>query len=108
MNQLTKQMTDDGEEPKRVPSLMSSPFWQKEKRVTVVHPLGGCPIGPTSGEGAIDAFGRVFDGSKPEGSTDLLKGLYVVDAAAIPGALGVNPTYTIVTHAVKCMDNVAF
>lgn len=108
LGQLTKKMTDAGEDAKRLPGLMTSPFWKKDKRVTVVHPLGGCPIGPTSREGAIDKLGRVFDGSKPEGSTDVLEGLYVVDAAAIPGALGVNPTYTIVTHAVKCMNKVAF
>ncbi len=39
----------------------------------------------------------------PSGSNNLAD-----EAAAIPGALGVNPTYTIVTHAVKCMNNVAF
>ncbi len=106
LQQLTDNMQDEGEDADRKPRLMHSPFWLKDKRVTVVHPLGGCPIGVNSAQGAVDAFGRVFDGSKPVGSTDVLEGLYVVDAAAIPGALGVNPTYTIVTHAVRCMDNV--
>ena len=91
----------------RGPKLMHSPFWLGDKkRVTVVHPLGGCPIGADSSTGAIDADGRVYNGDSPAGSKDVHNGLYVVDAAAIPGALGVNPTYTIVTHAVRCMDKI--
>ena len=74
--------------------------------MTVTHPLGGCPVGANSSKGAIDDIGRVYDGSKPAGSKDIHQGLYVLDASAIPGALGVNPTYTIVTHAVRCMNTV--
>jgi choline dehydrogenase-like flavoprotein len=33
------------------------------------------------------------------------KGLYVIDAAAVPGALGVSPTFTIVAQAVRVVDN---
>ncbi len=62
------------------------------------HPLGGCTVGVDRDSGTIDSFGRVFDGSAP-GNTDTLPGLCVVDGAAIPGALGVNPTLTIVTQA---------
>ena len=38
----------------------------------VVHPLGGCVIGATSSDGVVDEFGRVFDGRKPAGTTDVL------------------------------------
>ena len=81
---------------------MKSPFWEeKRKRVTVVHALGGIPIGEDSSKGAADNLGRVYDGS----NGGVHKGLYVVDAAAIPGALGVNPTFTIVTQAVRTVNN---
>ncbi len=101
MAQLTQAMTENG----KVPKLKLSPFWtSKEKRVTVVHPLGGAPIGSNSDLGAVDSFGRVYDGSSPGGQA-VHQGLYVVDAAAIPGALGVNPTFTIVAQAVRTVEN---
>ena len=80
-----------------------SPFWRIEKRITVAHPLGGCPVGSDRTRGAVDRVGRVFDGSPGEAADAVLNGLYVVDAAAIPGALAVNPTFTIVTHALYVM-----
>lgn len=98
---LTEKMGENGKKPQ----LLRSPFWTREKRVTVVHPLGGCPIGADSSHGAADSLGRLYDGSKPPGGADVHKGLYVVDAAAIPGALGVNPTFTIVTQAVRTVEN---
>lgn len=104
LNQLTKHMADRGDSDRK-PELMLSPFWQKEKRVTVVHPLGGCPIGDNVSRGAVDRDGRVYDASSAS-DTGVYEGLYVVDAAAIPGALAVNPTFTIVTHAVRCLNRV--
>ena len=83
---------------------VKSPFWERDKRVTTVHPLGGCPVGKDRTQGAVDEFGRVFDGSSQAAKTDTLKGLYVVDASAIPGALAVNPTLTIVTQAIRSVD----
>ena len=83
---------------------VKSPFWEKDKRVTSVHPLGGCTIGTDRTNGTVDELGRVFDAN----ATDVkgtLKGLYIVDAAAIPGALGVNPTFTIVAQAVRAVGN---
>ena len=65
--------------------------------------LGGCPIAPTNADGVVDEFGRVFDGSKPQGATDTLPGLYVVDGSAIPGALVANPTLTIAAQAIKTL-----
>ena len=85
-------------------TLVKSPFWEREKRITVTHPLGGCPVGSDKEKGVVDHFGRVFDGSPGAAATETLKGLIVVDATAIPGALAANPTLTIVTHAVRSVE----
>jgi cholesterol oxidase len=79
------------------------PFWQglANRKLVITHPLGGCPIGATSADGVVDVLGRVFDGSKPPGATDVLPGLYVVDGSVIPGALAANPTLTIAAQALK-------
>jgi len=81
------------------------PLWKGlgNKKLIVTHPLGGCPIAPTSFDGVVDELGRVFDGSKPKGSKDVLPGLYVVDGAAIPGALATNPSLTIAAQALKAV-----
>jgi cholesterol oxidase len=82
------------------------PLWKGlgNKKLIVTHPLGGCPIAPTSFDGAVDELGRVFDGSKPKGSTDVLPGLFVVDGSAIPGALATNPSLTISAQALKSIN----
>ena len=82
------------------------PFWKGlgNKKLTITHPLGGCPIAPTSFDGVVDELGRVFDGNKAPGSTDVYPGLYVVDGAAIPGALAINPTLTIAAQALKSIN----
>ena len=86
------------------------PLWSgfANHKLTITHPLGGCPIatGPTpnNADGVVDEFGRVFDGSKPRGASDTLPGLYVVDGSAIPGALVANPTLTIAAQAIKTVN----
>jgi cholesterol oxidase len=72
------------------------------RRLTVTHPLGGCGIGPTRGEGVVDEYGRVYDSAAPS-NTAVHDGLYVVDGASIPGPLGVNPTLTISAQALKAV-----
>ncbi len=85
------------------------PFWSRgkvprllgndataERKVVTVHPLGGCPMGETAKTGAVDKHGQVF---KPDGTVHA--GLYVADAAVIPGPVAVNPTLTIVAFAKK-------
>ena len=80
------------------------PFWDALPggRLAIPHPLGGCPIGESAADGAVDALGRVFDA----GSADrrgVHEGLFVVDGSAIPGALSVNPTLTITAQAHKAV-----
>lgn len=72
------------------------------RRLTITHPLGGCGIGPNRETGVVDEVGRVYDSAgAPE--TAVHEGLYVVDGAAMPGALGVNPTLTISAQALKAV-----
>lgn len=82
---------------------MAFPLWGgfANRKLIVVHPLGGCPIGASNADGVVDEFGRVYDGGKPAGSKDVLPRLYVVDGSVIPGALAVNPTLTISAQALK-------
>jgi cholesterol oxidase len=75
------------------------------RKLTITHPLGGCPIAPTSLDGVVDTNGQVFDGSNGADPTATLKGLYVVDGSAIPGAVVANPTLTIAAQAVKTVTN---
>lgn len=79
------------------------PLWKGlgNKKLIVTHPLGGCPIAPTSFDGVVDELGRVFDGNKPRGSKDVYPGLFVVDGSSIPGAVATNPSLTIAAQAIK-------
>jgi len=73
--------------------------WSEERKVITVHPLGGCPMGNTSSDGAVDKLGRLFNTAR--GADTVHPGLYVADASVIPGPLAVNPTLTIVGFAKK-------
>jgi len=57
------------------------------------HILGGCVIGESSDRGVIDRNHEVFG----------YPGLYVVDGAAIPANVGVNPSLTITAMAERAM-----
>jgi cholesterol oxidase len=54
----------------------------------------------------VDEYGRVFDKTKG-GERPFYEGLYVADAAVIPTALGVNPSLTISTVALRIADRIA-
>ncbi|MGH8479012.1 MAG: GMC family oxidoreductase [Gammaproteobacteria bacterium] len=74
--------------------------------VAVPHPLGGCRMAGNAGEGVVDEYGRVFDKTKG-GERPYYEGLYVADAAIIPTSLGVNPSLTISTLALRIADRIA-
>ncbi len=82
------------------------PLWQgiADRKLVVVHPLGGCRIGANNSEGVVDEFGRVYDRDKGAGSTEVIKNLFIVDGSVIPGALAANPTMTITAQAVKSVN----
>jgi cholesterol oxidase len=62
-----------------------NPLWYL-KRVITVHPLGGCPMAASPGDGVVDAVnGEVF--GHP--------GLHVADGSVMPSAVGANPSLTI-------------
>jgi cholesterol oxidase len=86
------------------------PLWEGlepfiSRKLVVVHPLGGCPIGGSSSDGVVNGNGQVFD--TKSGGQSVHKGLHVIDASIIPGALAVNPTLSIVSMAVRAAANIA-
>ncbi len=64
------------------------------KNGVTVHPLGGCIMGDDRHQGVVDHRCEVFDASASSPSVTH-DGLFVMDGAVIPVALGVNPLYTI-------------
>jgi cholesterol oxidase len=65
------------------------PNWSAFKYLITPHPLGGCGMGATREDGVVDHRGAVFG----------YPGLYVIDGAIVPEALGVNPSRTIAALA---------
>ncbi len=68
--------------------------YRKDGTVSTSHPLGGCPMAESRDHGVVDPNGEVF--ANP--------GLFVIDGASIPGALGVNPSLTIAAVAESIAD----
>ncbi len=88
----------------------SFPLWEGlepfvSRKLVVVHPLGGCPIGGSSSDGVVNSNGQVFD--TRTGGQSVHQGLYVIDASIIPGALAVNPTLSIVSAAIRASASIA-
>jgi cholesterol oxidase len=73
--------------------------------IAVSHPLGGCVMAKDATKGVVDQFGRVFDKSKT-GERPFYEKLYIADASIIPTALGVNPSLTISTLALRIADKI--
>jgi cholesterol oxidase len=59
-----------------------------------VHPLGGCPMSDHAKAGVVDDAGKVHG----------YDGLYVLDGAIVPTAIGVNPAKTIAALAERGVD----
>lgn len=65
------------------------PSWSLARYSISPHPLGGARMADSSADGVVDQWGEVF--GHP--------GLYVVDGAAIPRPIGLNPSRTIAALA---------
>jgi choline dehydrogenase-like flavoprotein len=65
--------------------LRVNPAWAAARRPVSVHNQGGCPMADDAAHGVVDGWGAVF--GHP--------GLFVFDGAALPRAVGVNPSSTI-------------
>lgn len=66
-------------------------------RMVSVHPLGGCGMGDDVRTGVVDHGGELF--RNEAGTPDRYTGLFVMDGAILPGAIGVNPFLTIAALA---------
>jgi cholesterol oxidase len=71
-----------------------NPFWHLLHLPVSVHNLGGCPLGDTVTKGVTDCNGEVFN----------YPGLFVLDGAAIPVAIGANPSHTIAAVAERNVE----
>jgi cholesterol oxidase len=72
-----------------------NPFWRLSRLPVSVHNLGGCPIADSSAQGVADANGEVFG----------YPGLFVMDGASIPVAIGANPSHTIAAVAERNIES---
>ena len=63
----------------------------RDLELMAFHPLGTAAMGADPARSVLDPHGRVHG----------VDGLYVADAAAVPGSLGVNPQITIMTLATR-------
>ena len=61
----------------------------RRSRALTSHPVGGCAMAASAGEGVVDTWGEVF------GSP----GLFVADGSVMPGPVGPNPSFTIAALA---------
>jgi cholesterol oxidase len=74
------------------------------RKLIVTHPLGGCPMGASSTDGVVNEKGQLFN--TQSGANSVHPGLHVIDGSTIPGALAVNPTLTIVSQAIRAVENI--
>lgn len=81
---------------KVLPETLSKSVPAPGKQLLSVHPLGGCPMGKDATAGAVNDSGQVF---RADGT--LYDGLYVMDGAIMPCAIGVNPFLTIAALAYR-------
>jgi len=79
-------------------AFVRDPIWSRQlgQRLITVHPLGGAVMGERAADGVVDHRGEVFD---PTTDGEAHRGLYVMDGAMVPMALGLNPSLTIASLA---------
>lgn len=68
--------------------------WTVFRNLITPHPLGGCGMAASPAAGPIDHTGQVFG----------YPGLYVVDGAAVPRPIGLNPSKTIAALAERSAE----
>jgi cholesterol oxidase len=71
--------------------------WKRINRSVTIHPLGGAVMANDPRHGVVDPWGEVFG----------FPGLYVADGAAMPGPVGVNPSFTIAAFADRVAEGIA-
>lgn len=71
-----------------------NPFWSLLRIPVTVHNLGGCPLADSPDRGVLNSDGEVFG----------YPGLFVLDGAAIPVAIGANPSHTIAAVAERNIE----
>ena len=72
-------------------------FGRRDLDLIGFHPLGTAALGADPATSVVRADHRVHD----------IEGLYVVDGAAVPGPLGVNPQVTIMALATRAAEAIA-
>jgi cholesterol oxidase len=80
-----------------------SPVWHEllGRKLLTGHPLGGCSVADDARDGVVNHRGQVFS---TDSSTQVHRGLYVMDGSIVPSALGVNPLLTITGLAERCCE----
>lgn len=101
MKGLAKDMGLNGSNSLVIP--LYDPGNMARNNTVVLHPLGGCSIGKDRSKGVVNHLGQVFrgDGTDDQGT---YHGLYVVDGAIVPTALGVNSSLTIAALAFRIAE----
>jgi cholesterol oxidase len=72
------------------------PTWTVAHNLITPHPLGGCNMADSIDSGVVDGHGQVF--GHP--------GLYVMDGATLPRAIGLNPSRTIAALAERAVERI--
>jgi choline dehydrogenase-like flavoprotein len=83
--------------PDDLPALRRTQIRPWDLDISAYHPLGTTRMGRDPASSVIDPDHQLHD----------MKGLYVVDGAAVPTSLGVNPQVTIMALATRAAEKIA-